>query len=255
MCSIKVIHDTLVSAIVSTYNAERFIRGRLQNLIEQTLYKKGQLEIIVIDSCSPQNEKQRVDEFTRYHGNIVYIRTPERETVYGAWNRGIRLAKGKYVVNANTDDRFAADALERMAIELNQDPQVHAVYGDWLVTKVENDTFDSDTDKSVFHYPEFFPPLLFYGQISSHATFVRREVFDQIGFYDDSYKVFGDRDFMFRFSAHGLKAKKIPHTVGLYLSNPNSLERSEKEAGEMECFPLYDRYISPGNFFDKVVNK
>ena len=49
-----------VSAIVSAYNSERYIVGRLQNLIDQSLYLKNQLEIIVIDSDSQQNEGQIV---------------------------------------------------------------------------------------------------------------------------------------------------------------------------------------------------
>lgn len=47
-----------VSAIISTYNSEKFIKGCLEDLINQTLYKKGELEIVVIDSASKQNEKE-----------------------------------------------------------------------------------------------------------------------------------------------------------------------------------------------------
>lgn len=54
-----------VSAIVSTYKSEKFIEGCFKNLIEQTLYSKGELEIIVIDSNSPQNEKQIVEHYTQ----------------------------------------------------------------------------------------------------------------------------------------------------------------------------------------------
>ena len=150
-----------VSAIVSAYNSERFIYGRLKNLVEQTLFKNRQLEIIVIDSGSLQDEKRIVKEWMGNHKNIRYVRTEQRETVYAAWNRGIRLSRGKYVINANTDDRFSADGIEKLARELDADNEVQAVYGDWCVTKVENDTFDSGSEKFIFHYPEFFPPLLF----------------------------------------------------------------------------------------------
>jgi tetratricopeptide (TPR) repeat protein len=252
--------EYLVSAIVSTYNSERFIRGRLQNLIDQTLYGKNKLEIIVIDSNSPQNERQIVDEFKSKYRHIVYVRTPERETVYGAWNRGIQLSKGKYIINANTDDRFAIDALEFMADEIEVNSDIDAIYGDWLITQVENDTFESETNKTIYRYPEFFPPLFFYGQITSHATFIRKDVFDRIGLYDKNLKVFGDRDLMFRFSTYGLKARKISRVVGLYLINPTSLERSEKETGQIECSIIYDHFLKPKNFsllfgYDDVPSK
>ena len=238
----------LVSAIVSTYNAERFIRGRMENLVDQTLFRKNQLEIIVIDSNSDQNERKIVEEFMRDNDHIVYERTAKRETVYGAWNRGIKAAKGKYVINANTDDRFVADALERMANELGSNPDISAVYGDWLITQVENDRFDSDTKKQVYHYPDFFPPLFFYGQITTHAALLRKNIFEEIGFYDEGYRVSGDREFMFRFSVHGLKAKKVPYPVGLYLENQSSIEHSETKSGEIEYASISERFISPEYF-------
>ena len=237
-----------VSAIVSAYNSERYIAGRLQNLIDQSLYQKKQLEIIVVDSCSPQNEGQYVKELMRQFKHIVYVRTAERESVYGSWNRGIRLANGKYIINANTDDRYVETALKLMSDELDTNYDVAAVYGDWRQTEAENDWFDSDSPKVLINYPEFNPLLLFHGQITSHAILVRKEVFEQIGLFNSDFKVYGDREFMFRFAANGLKAKKIHEVVGLYFKNPNGLEFTEKESGDAEFKELLDRFLLPECF-------
>src|SRR5687768_12897488 len=106
--------NPLVTALVSTYRSEAFMQGCLQDLVEQTLYAQGALEIVVIDSGSPENERAIVEQFQRRHPRIVYLRT-ERETLYAAWNRGIGAAGGKYLTNANTDDRHRRDALEILA--------------------------------------------------------------------------------------------------------------------------------------------
>lgn len=238
--------EPIVSAIVSAYNSERFIRGRLENLEAQTIAPR--LEIIVVDSGSPQNEAEIVREFQARNNNIHYIRTEQRETVYAAWNRGIRAAKGKYIVNANTDDRFAPDALEVMADTLDNQSEYDAVYGDWLITQAENDKFESNTSKRLFKYPEFHPGLFFYLQVTSHASFVRRCVFEKIGMFDGSFTVFGDREFMFRFCKNGLKAIKLDRIIGLYLENPDSVERSNKSIGKKECERLYEYYSSPEVF-------
>ena len=237
-----------VSAIVSAYNSERYIAGRLQNLIDQSLYRKKQLEIIVVDSCSPQNEGQYVKELMRQFKHIVYVRTAERESVYGAWNRGIRLANGKYIINANTDDRFAESALEKMSDEMERNSEVDVVYGDWLQTGTENDRFDSGSPKDLISYPEYNPLLLFHGQITSHAALIRKEIFEKIGLYNADFKVYGDREFMLRFAVNKLKAKKIPEVVGLYLKNPNGLEFTEKESGDAEFKELLDRFLLPEYF-------
>ena len=237
-----------VSAIVSAYNSERFMVGRLQNLIAQSLYLRNQLEIIVIDSGSQQNEGQIVKEFMKRPHHIVYLRTSARESVYGAWNRGIQLARGKYIINANADDRFAETALEKMAEELEANDEVAVVYGDWLQTETENDRFDSDSPKALISYPEFNPLFLFHGQITSHAALIRKAVFEKIGLFNADFKVYGDREFMLRLAMNGLRAKKIPRVVGLYLKNPNGLEFSEKESGDHEFKELLDRYLTPAYF-------
>ena len=92
----------LVTAIVSTYGAERFMRGCLTDLVEQTIFKD--VEVLVIDSGSPQGESEICSEFMRKHPQIRLLRTI-REPLYVTWNRAIQLARGKYFTNANTDDR------------------------------------------------------------------------------------------------------------------------------------------------------
>ncbi len=234
-----------VSAIVSAYNSERFMVARLQNLVDQSLYLKNQLEIIVIDSNSQQNEGQSVKAFMQEFNHLVYVRTSTRESVYGAWNRGIQMADGKYIINANTDDRFDEFALEIMSDEMETNCEVDAVYGDWLQTSTPNDRFDSGSHKELINYPEFNPLLLFHGQITSHAALIRKEVFEKIGLFNAEFKVYGDREFMLRFAANGLKAQKIHEVVGLYFKNPNGLEFTENESGDAEFKELLDRFLLP----------
>ncbi|MCA8941827.1 MAG: glycosyltransferase family 2 protein, partial [Planctomycetes bacterium] len=124
--------EPLITAIVSTYRAERFMRGCLESLTDQTL---GDLvEILVIDSNSPENERAIVEEFQREHANIRYVRTSMREETTGAFNRAIGLARGKYLTTANTDDRHRPDALELMTKALEEHPEFGIVYADSLIT-------------------------------------------------------------------------------------------------------------------------
>lgn len=234
-----------VTAIVSVYNAERFIHGRLENLVEQTLFAQGRLEVIIIDSGSPQNELAGIQPFLEtYPDRIRYLRTDRRETVYAAWNRGINMARGRYLINANTDDRFCSNALELLANVLNADPALDAAYGDWLVTRLENDRLSYDTHQFHFRYPSFYPPLLLYYQISSHAVMLRRSVFDRIGMYRADLKVAGDRELMLRFASAGLKARRVTATLGLYLEHAESVEHAEK-SGRDELSALRKQYTSP----------
>jgi len=205
----------LVSAIVSVYKAGKFIRGCLQDLVGQTLYQKGQLEIIVVNSGSPENEDAIIREFQARHSGIHCIKTDQRETVYGAWNRGIQASSGRYITNANTDDRHRVDALEVMAHALDAHPDVGLVYGDTLITTHPNETFESSKAEIVLKWPDFsIRQLLMYSIFGSQPMW-RRTVHEKLGFFDAKYVVAGDYEFFIRLGwKYG--AHHIPEILGLY---------------------------------------
>ncbi len=143
----------IVSALVSTYNAERFMQGLLENLEAQTI--AARLEILVIDSNSPQDERRIVREFQRHYGNIRFFRTPVRENSHATLNRAIELASGRYITIANTDDRHRVDALEIMARALDENPDVGMVYPDTLITELPNEQFATTTATRRHDWPDF----------------------------------------------------------------------------------------------------
>jgi len=241
--------SVLVTAVVSTFNASRFIRRRLENLISQTLYRQGGLEIIVIDSASRENEAEIVREFVSRYKQIKYLRTERRETVYCSWNRAIELSRGRYFINANTDDLFQANGLEDLADALESRLEYDAVYGDWYY-QAGNDlqVTQKPDSKRLYRYPGFYPPLLFYTQPTSHALMIRQEIFTQIGQFNPEFEVFGDREWVFRFAVAGCRALHFSSPVGIYCKRQDSLERSRAETGRREFNGLLTRYSEPEIF-------
>jgi glycosyltransferase involved in cell wall biosynthesis/ADP-heptose:LPS heptosyltransferase/predicted O-methyltransferase YrrM/ubiquinone/menaquinone biosynthesis C-methylase UbiE len=233
----------LVSAIVSTYQSEAFIGGCLQDLVEQTLYQKGLMEIIVVDSASPQNEAAIVREFQGRYPNIKYIRTPQRETIYAAWNRGIQMARGKYITNANTDDRHAPQMLEMLAGVLEEDPEKAAVYSHFYITETPHQTWTNKTPVRLANWhPPFSRQELLKGNFMGPQPMWRRSLHEEYGYFDPSFKVSGDWEFFLRVSqTHDFVRCRTP--LGLYYQNPKSLERSAgtREKEDQFIRRLYSR--------------
>jgi glycosyltransferase involved in cell wall biosynthesis len=213
-----------VSAIVSTYNSEEFIRGCLQDLIEQTLYEKGKLEIIVIDSASPQDEKSIVQQFQSQYPNIVYQRTATRETIYAAWNRGIKIAQGSYITNANTDDRRRSDALEVMANYLDERTEICLVYADQLLTNVANETFNNTQAEQRFNWPPYSYAELKQRCCVGSQPMWRKSLHKTYGDFRSDFHCAGDYEFWLRLGSHGEKMALIPQILGLYYLNPQGIE-------------------------------
>jgi FkbM family methyltransferase len=226
----------LVTVIVSTYNAKDYLPSCLEDLERQTIFDR--LEIIVVDSGSEQGEDSVVREFQRRHHNVIYLRT-QRESLYAAWNRGVQLAHGTFITNANTDDAHRPDALERMADALNAFPDADLAYSDYAWTSVPNDTFsDSHAYREVIH-PPFHPAhSLFYCILGCHPVW-RRRVFQKLGLFKRQLSVVGDYEFLLRFVAAGLRPVHVPEVLSLFYQNPDGLTHT---SDRRELAAIHERY-------------
>lgn len=242
-----------VSALVSTFNAERFLVGCIQDLEDQTIAER--LEIVVIDSGSEQNEKVIVREFQQHYDNIRYVRTENREPLYAAWNRGIRLARGRYLTNANTDDRHRRDAFERMAAVLDMRPDVALVYGDVIKTEIENEVYDHCTPSGRYRWYDWDRYLLLTrGCFIGPQPMWRKSVHDRYGYFDERLVTSGDYEFWLRIS-QTLNFYHIREPLGLYLVGPASIEHRHKElkqAEDLQIMTDYHRAASKGEIIRAV---
>lgn len=213
-------HKYTVSAVISLFKGEKFIRGRIEDLLAQTLGKE--VEIIIVDSNSPQNEKKIIDEYLPGNDNIKYLRTPETESMYTSWNRGIEMSSGRYITNANVDDRLAPFALEKLVAEIEKDEKTGLVYGDYFVSPVENESFDeASRNERTIHITDMYSPLrLLNGYMCGPQSLWRREVhtLHKIHF-DGSFEVTGDYKFVADVSKV-YEIRKINANLGVYFRSP-----------------------------------
>jgi glycosyltransferase involved in cell wall biosynthesis len=228
-----------VTAIVSTYSAQRFMRGCLEDLVVQTIFP--QIEVIVVDAASPQNEQSIVVEFQQQHSNIRYLRTDQREPLYAAWNRAIRLARGDYLTNANTDDRHAPHALETLARALDVHPEAGVAYASTAITDQENAMLGIAPTRGRFKARKFDRRRLFHDCMPGPQPMWRRELHDRFGFFDETFVTAGDYEFWLRISAE-TKFLHIPEVLGLFLQSPQSISNSDAERNLRETEAARDRH-------------
>lgn len=212
-----------VSAIVSLYNAERFVRGCLDDLLGQSLYAQNRLEIVVVNSGSKQHEARILREYLK-NGARLQIITSLREGLYSAWNRGIRLATGDYLTSANADDRHKPDALEVMADTLDANPEIGLVYADCYVTPTENAVWGGDYvvshnppySSGRLGWPSYDPLALIQHCYIGPQPMWRRSLHSAYGLFDDSYLLAGDYEYWLRLAANGVRMQRIDAVLGLF---------------------------------------
>ena len=221
--------EFLISAIVSTYNSEKFIEGKIIDLLNQTII--NDIEIIIINSGSQQNEDKIILKYLQKYSNIKYIKTEQRETIYKAWNRGIRISSGKFITNANTDDRLREDALEVLSAALLKNPDVGLVYGDQFITNIPNQTYKETikVDKNqLFKCPEYN----YFHQLDRCLVFSQPMWRTQIHsidniWFEETYEVCGDYDFELKLSQK-YKMLHIHESLGTFYLSPKNENKSHK---------------------------
>lgn len=98
----------LVSVVMPVHNGEKTIRAAVESVFRQDHI----LELIVVDDRSTDGTQQILDEF----GNderLVRARSEEKLGAAGARNRGVSMARGKYVAFLDSDDEWADGKIAR----------------------------------------------------------------------------------------------------------------------------------------------
>jgi glycosyltransferase involved in cell wall biosynthesis len=237
-----VMHPTKrVSAIVSAYYAEEFILECITDLLKQT----EQPEIVVV--CKRGSVEHMIaQQFTCAECTIVA--TEDVPTVYAAWNLGLLAAHGRYLTNANTDDRHHPEAYRIMADVLDARPEIDLVYHDQYVTWKPNQTYEDywkenqgvelvtgrwEGKPGVFCWPDYERRTLRQGCYIGPQPMWRANLHQRYGLFEAQYRSAGDYEFWLRCAGEH-NYLHIPYPLGLYLARPNGIELGDPVTSQEE---------------------
>lgn len=90
----------LLTIIIATFNAEIYIKGCLDSIVENI---KEPYELVIIDGQSQDKTLDLINPFKRPQDTLI----SERDSgIYDAMNKGIKYANGKWVIFLGADDRI-----------------------------------------------------------------------------------------------------------------------------------------------------
>lgn len=116
-------NSCLLTYIIPFYDGERCIVNCLESIFALNLSEQ-ELEVIVVDDCSPIDAISVLGNYCKRHSNLRIIRHDKNKRQGGAKNTGIRNSRGLYVAFADQDDEILpnhVDAAIRMAVMQSPD--------------------------------------------------------------------------------------------------------------------------------------
>ena len=131
-----------VSVIIPNYNYARFLRQRIDSVLQQTFQD---FEVILLDDCSTDDSQAILREYAADPRVRVEFNEKNSGSTFKQWNKGVHLARGKYVWIAESDDYADERFLERLVSRLDADPEITFAYcRSWRVCEGQPNTFADD---------------------------------------------------------------------------------------------------------------
>jgi len=106
----------LVSVICLCFNQEKFIEASVQSILNQTY---DAFEIIIVDDASNDQSPDIIRKLVEQNSQIQSILLPENLGNCKAFNKGLKLAKGEYIIDLAGDDILYEERLEHQIMQFH----------------------------------------------------------------------------------------------------------------------------------------
>ena len=192
--------DKKVSVIVRTCGRPSTLRETLMSLRTQTYQN---IEIVVVEDGRNVSEKMLRHEFADL--NIVYRATGKKVGRSKAGNIALSLATGDYCNFLDDDDLFFADHIETLVMALQRHPEAriaHSLGVDTPIKVVSREPYQYQISSYNSTVKERFNrlALLHHNQFPIQAVMFQREIFQELGGFDEELDVLEDWDLWVRYA-------------------------------------------------------
>ncbi len=213
--------EPLISIITINLNNASGLEASVKSVIHQTFKN---FEFIIIDGASKDESLKVIDA---YKIHFAYTISEKDNGIYEAMNKGIRAAKGNYLLFLNSGDCLIDEqVLMKMSPYLND---LDIISGDIKIEDKLGHIRDCSSHEQISL--DFFLNISLYHQ----ATFISKKLFYNFGFYNEGFKLVGDYEFFIRvFFKHNASYLHIPFFIAFFKedgmsNNPDYLKINKTE--------------------------
>lgn len=182
-----------VSFIVPCYKLGHLLGECVNSILSQTY---GDFEILIMDDCSPDN----TPEVARSFGDprVIHVRNEPNLGHLKNYNKGIRMARGRYIWLISADDRLRRDyVLEKYVRLMEEHPEVGYSFcaGYAMNDHEETRVIPSSVyrqQNGIFPGREFLLDLLKGNFILAASGMARKECYEKVSYFPEDMPYGGD---------------------------------------------------------------
>lgn len=215
----------LLSIITINYNNRAGLEKTCQSVVSQTF---RDYEWIIVDGGSTDGSH---DVIIRYEDHLSYWISEKDGGVYQAMNKGIRQARGEFVLFLNSGDYLSdASVLEDVIPGLDSD-----IVAGYVM---------EEGKKVPIKAPSVFSPWnILFKNIPHQAEFIRSKLFSEISLYSEDLRILADLELNLKASLDNRSYRTINRQVATV--EPGGISNSQLERIQAEKVIIRDRVLPP----------
>lgn len=225
-------NDIVVSVIIPLYNKEDYIKDCLDSIKNQTLKK---IEVICIDDKSTDNSLKIVKNYKEIYQRLTII---ENEINIGSGpsrNKGISVAKGKYICFMDADDFYPSNDILETLYSFAELKNVKICGGSFV--RFQNNSFNQKFEKQFSKYIFKNEGLVTYAdyqfEYGYHRFIYNREfIVNNNIFFPDLYR-FQDPPFMVKAMILAQKFYCIPKITYAYRKDATPVNWTSRKVEDL----------------------
>lgn len=203
-----------ISIIVATFNAKNTLQSCLDSIREQ---KEEDIELLIIDGGSTD----KTQDIIRQNIDIIdYYISESDNGIYDAWNKGIKVSNGEWILFLGADDSLLPDALSKYRLYLSEksnfyeyiSARVYYLNESGQIIKILGEKWNWNTFRKSM-------------TVAHVASLHKKSLFKDIGLFNTAYKICADYEFLMR-KEDQLKASFLNETVAQMRAGGISLSKA-----------------------------
>ncbi len=243
-------HICKISVLMPAYNARKYISEAIESVLNQTF---KDFEFIIIDDCSTDKTLEIIEDYAKKDSRIIALRNEVNLKMSHTLNKGLALAKGKYIARMDADDWCHPERLYKQFVFMENNPEIGISGGSMNICD-ENlnvkslrkyNLTDREIKKNIFKYSPFCHP----------SIIIKKEVFDRVGRYDANFNPAEDYELYFRIGEF-YKFGNLDDVLLRYRVVEKSMTTGFTKKMELKTIAIRNRYSKKYNmsFFDRIYN-
>ncbi len=231
-----------VSVVVPNYNHARFLPKRIESVLGQTFQD---FELILLDDCSTDGSRSILSRYASDHRVRIELNEKNSGSTFKQWNKGVRLAQGKYIWIAESDDYADERLLETLVERIEKDSSVVlANCRSWRISAdgergelLDSRLTDLDPVRWIADFTangreECTRYLIFRNTIQSASSVVfRREPYWRAGGADETLRYCGDWKMWASLALTGGKIAHVGEALNFYRTHETTVTAKADQGG------------------------